>query len=149
MFSVLLLFGQQIYRHAPPIPAQVVTENGEVLFTKAEIERGQNVWQALGGMQQGSIWGHGSYLAPDWSADWLHREAQALMGIRATMTTAAFAGARADALADYHAASIRVELRTNTYDDATRIITVRTPMANPNTHLAPGIWAAETGSVAM
>src|SRR5262249_60475729 len=36
--------------------------------------RGQNVWQALGGMEVGSIWGHGSYVAPDWTADWLHRE---------------------------------------------------------------------------
>ena len=25
-------------------------------------------------MEVGSIWGHGSYVAPDWSADWLHRE---------------------------------------------------------------------------
>jgi hypothetical protein len=32
-------------------------------------------WQAMGGMQVGSIWGHGSYVAPDWTADWLHREA--------------------------------------------------------------------------
>ena len=23
----------------------------------------------------GTIWGHGAYVAPDWSADWLHREA--------------------------------------------------------------------------
>ena len=33
----------------------------------------------MGGMEQGSIWGHGSYVAPDWSADWLHREAMALL----------------------------------------------------------------------
>ena len=26
-------------------------------------------------MEVGSIWGHGSYVAPDWTADWLHREA--------------------------------------------------------------------------
>jgi nitric oxide reductase large subunit len=30
---------------------------------------------------QGSIWGHGGYLAPDWSADWLHREALSLLNI--------------------------------------------------------------------
>ena len=45
-----------------------------------EIQRGQAVWQSTGGMQQGSIWGHGGYVAPDWSADWLHREAIALRG---------------------------------------------------------------------
>ena len=76
MFSVLLLFGQKIYQQAPPIPDSVVVEDGRVLFTKDEIQRGQNVWQALGGMQQGSIWGHGSYLAPDLSADWFRREAE-------------------------------------------------------------------------
>ena len=79
MFSVLLFFGQKIYQQAPPMPASVVVEDGRVLFTLDDIQRGQNVWQALGGMQQGSIWGHGSYLAPDWSADWLHREAEALL----------------------------------------------------------------------
>ena len=44
-------------------------------FADGDIGRGQNVWQALGGMEVGSIWGHGSYVAPDWTADWLHREA--------------------------------------------------------------------------
>jgi nitric oxide reductase subunit B len=39
-----------------------------------DIGRGQNVWLALGGMEVGSIWSHGSYIAPDWTADWLHRE---------------------------------------------------------------------------
>ena len=29
----------------------------------------------MGGMEVGSVWGHGSYVAPDWTADWLHREA--------------------------------------------------------------------------
>ena len=40
-----------------------------------QIQRGQQVWLAAGGQQQGSVWGHGAYVAPDWSADWLHREA--------------------------------------------------------------------------
>jgi nitric oxide reductase subunit B len=52
-----------------------VTTDGEVLIPSEEISDGQNVWQAMGGMESGSIWGHGSYVAPDWSADYLHREA--------------------------------------------------------------------------
>mgnify|MGYP000937214776 CR=1 FL=1 len=75
MFGVLLLMGRQIYQLAPPIPEAVTAKNGETLFTRADIETGQNVWQSIGGMEQGSIWGHGSYLAPDWTADWLHGEA--------------------------------------------------------------------------
>lgn len=37
------------------------------------------MWQSMGGMEVGSIWGHGSYVAPDWSADWLHREAMFIL----------------------------------------------------------------------
>jgi nitric oxide reductase subunit B len=81
MFGILLLLGQQIYQQAPPIPEAVKSASGETLFTRADIEAGQNIWQSIGGMQQGSIWGHGSYLAPDWSADWLHREAEALLAL--------------------------------------------------------------------
>ena len=53
----------------------MVTTDGQVLIGPEEISNGQNVWQAMGGMESGSIWGHGSYVAPDWSADYLHREA--------------------------------------------------------------------------
>ena len=74
-FSVLLFFGRQIYHEKPPIPGEVVTNGNRVLFTEADILDGQNVWQSIGGQEVGTIWGHGSYVAPDWSADWLHREA--------------------------------------------------------------------------
>jgi nitric oxide reductase subunit B len=73
-FSILGWIGTEIFRQAPPIPKQVVSTNGTVLINEEEIQNGQNVWQAMGGMQSGSIWGHGSYVAPDWTADYLHRE---------------------------------------------------------------------------
>jgi len=73
-FSVLLWIGSEIFREAPPIPSEVVTTGGTVLIPEGDILNGQNVWQAMGGMQVGSIWGHGSYVAPDWTADYLHRE---------------------------------------------------------------------------
>jgi nitric oxide reductase subunit B len=74
-FAVLGWVGTEIFRQAPPIPREVVTTEGQVLITPEEVLNGQNVWQAMGGMESGSIWGHGSYVAPDWSADYLHREA--------------------------------------------------------------------------
>jgi nitric oxide reductase subunit B len=74
-FAVLGWVGTEIFRQAPPIPREVVTTDGQVLIPSEEISNGQNVWQAMGGMESGSIWGHGSYVAPDWSADYLHREA--------------------------------------------------------------------------
>ena len=73
-FAVLLYAGHRIERDAPPIPTRVTAPDGAVLIGPGEIAAGQNVWQAMGGMQVGSIWGHGSYVAPDWTADYLHRE---------------------------------------------------------------------------
>jgi nitric oxide reductase subunit B len=124
MFGTLLFFGAEIYHAAPPIPAAVRTVGGETLFTRESIERGQNVWQSMGGMQQGSIWGHGSYVAPDWSADWLHRESLALLDVLARREH----GAAYDALAEPQQAAVRsllrTAMRTNTYDAQTGVITV-------------------------
>lgn len=82
-FAVLGWVGTEIYVAAPPIPKQVISTGGEVQYSAEQIQRGQQSWLAAGGQQSGSAWGHGSYLAPDWSADWLHREALALRSLRA------------------------------------------------------------------
>ncbi len=82
-FSVLLWMGGEIHRHAPPMPNAVVSEDGSTLFTRSDMETGRSVWQSFGGHQLGSIWGHGALVAPDWSADWLHREATAWLNLRA------------------------------------------------------------------
>jgi nitric oxide reductase subunit B len=78
-FAVLGYFGYQIYQKAPPVPARVVTADGRVLWTAEQIRDGQSVWQSMGGQEVGSIWGHGAYVAPDWSADRVHREAVVLL----------------------------------------------------------------------
>ena len=74
-FLILGWIGTRIFQEMPPIPDKFVTTTGATLIDSGEVGEGQNVWQSLGGMQVGSIWGHGSYVAPDWTADWLHREA--------------------------------------------------------------------------
>ena len=129
MFSVLLTFGQKIYQEAPPIPQVVIVEDGEILFTKEDIERGQNVWQALGGMQQGSIWGHGSYLAPDWSADWLHREALALIELKLGAHSAQDSLNSKVSPKEIHQISVQAEMRTNTYNNDTQSISLSTERA--------------------
>ena len=73
-FAVLGGVGIKILNNAPPVPADVVTTDGRVLFNGEFIRDGQNVWQSIGGQEVGTVWGHGAYVAPDWSADWLHRE---------------------------------------------------------------------------
>ena len=123
-FAVLGWVGVRIYQEAPPIPERVVTTDGTVVTDRSEIELGQNVWQAMGGMQVGSIWGHGSYVAPDWSADWLHREAMFILS----------AWARAEHQQSFEAlgtseraaliARLTEMMRGNSHDAATGIITV-------------------------
>jgi nitric oxide reductase subunit B len=65
MFSILLYFGGEIYHKASTIPKTVQSEDGSLVYSKVDILQGQKVWPSIGGMQRGSIWGHGSYLAPD------------------------------------------------------------------------------------
>ncbi|MDR9754347.1 nitric-oxide reductase large subunit [Pseudomonas sp. SZMC_28357] len=85
-FCLLGWFGHEIYRQAPPIPERVQSSNGTLLFNADDILDGQTAWQSVGGMQLGSIWGHGAYQAPDWTADWLHRELLAWLELAAQDT---------------------------------------------------------------
>ena len=78
-FAVLGWTGLRIYQQAPPVPTRVVTTDGRQVIGPDDIYGGQNVWQSMGGMEVGSVWGHGSYVAPDWTADWLHREAMFIL----------------------------------------------------------------------
>lgn len=123
-FAVLLYYGREIYREAPPVPEKVVTVTGEVLFSGEEIKDGQNVWQSLGGQQVGTIWGHGAYQAPDWTADWLHREAVYMLDALAIASH----GKSYDELEGDQQAALQVllqkDLRTNTYDRETGVLTV-------------------------
>ncbi len=68
----LIFMSVQAYRYAPPIPEKVVDSDGKMIFSGQEIETGQQVFLKYGLMQNGSIWGHGSYLGPDFSAQYLH-----------------------------------------------------------------------------
>jgi len=56
-----------------PIPATVVDRDGRTVFTGADIIAGQQVFQKHGLMENGTIWGHGAYLGPDFSAAYLHQ----------------------------------------------------------------------------
>jgi len=118
-FAILGYYGWEIHWKAPPIPNRILTTDGAVLYTGQQIRDGQNVWQSMGGQEVGSVWGHGAYTAPDWTADWLHREARWLLD----------RWAREDHGADYDSldpeaqaalrARLQKELRTNTYQPGT------------------------------
>src|SRR6187431_2221051 len=57
---------------AAPFPARVVDAAGAVLFTSEDVTAGQQVFLKYGLMANGTIWGHGAYLGPDFSAQYLH-----------------------------------------------------------------------------
>jgi len=114
-FAVLGFFGREIYRMKPPIPERVITSAGTVLFTGQDILDGQNVWQSMGGQQVGSIWGHGAYVAPDWTADWLHRESTWLLDHWAQKPSEELDAETKATLK----ARLKQEMRTNTYQPAT------------------------------
>ncbi|RZL00413.1 MAG: nitric-oxide reductase large subunit [Rubrivivax sp.] len=122
-FGALGFIGYQIYLTAPPIPNAVVTAEGETLFTGEQIRSGQQAWLSSGGQQLGTVWGHGSYVAPDWSADWLHREALALQAVRTQQHTTSL-GAPTSAERAAIAAMLKEEMRLNRYDEASGAITV-------------------------
>ena len=129
-FTALGFLGREIQRQEPPIPAAIVDTAGNTIYTRADIQDGQLAWQSMGGMQVGSIWGHGAYVAPDWSADQLHRETIALMDIWAARENS---GATYAQLSRSEQAALEaraaVEMRTNTYDPATDRITVSSDRA--------------------
>jgi nitric oxide reductase subunit B len=122
--AVLGYYGWEIYQMAPPVPKRVVSESGKVIFTGEQIHDGQNVWQSIGGQEVGTVWGHGAYVAPDWSADWLHRE---LVWMLDTMADAEFGKSYSQLDKPTQAAlreRLKNDVRKNTYDPNTGDIVV-------------------------
>ena len=120
--AVLIYISVQAYRQAPPIPAQAVGPRGEVVFTRAEVEAGQQVFLKYGLMQNGSIWGHGSYLGPDFAARYLH---ELSLDTAAAVARQAF-GRELDGLdASQRAAveaQVALQLKPNRYAPETRTL---------------------------
>ena len=123
-FIVLSLVGVKIYQQKPPVPEKVITESGELVFTKSDIEEGQNIWQAMGGMESGSVWGHGSYVAPDWTADWLHREAEGVLNIWSLQQFQADYSKLSPENQSSLKAKLKEVYKTNRYENETGVITI-------------------------
>ena len=115
-FGVLLWMGRDMHQTMPPMPSRVVTSSGFVVYTRADMELGRQVWQSIGGQQLGSIWGHGALVAPDWTADWLHRESVAMLELASRAATGEpYERTRASEQARL-SADLRPVMRENTYD---------------------------------
>ena len=130
-FGVLILGGYLINAAKPPIPVKTVSAQGSIVFTADDILNGQNFYFSHGGQHIGTIWGHGSYLAPDWSADFLHRMGLYLaarhLGVTpekaGSFSQADFDGLKPEVRASI-GAQVREEIKTNRYDTRTGVLTL-------------------------
>ncbi|NOQ27538.1 MAG: nitric-oxide reductase large subunit [Bacteroidales bacterium] len=123
-FAILGYYGVEIYREAPPIPEKVVDNNGNTLFTKTDIQDGQRIWLSTGGQELGSIWGHGAYVAPDWNADWIHRESMFILN---TWSNNDYQNNFENLNHEQQAvlqSRLQNEIRENTYNESNGIVTV-------------------------
>ncbi len=78
-FFILGFLAYRTYTGEAPIPARVVDPARAVLFTHDDILGGQQVFLRNGLMEYGSIFGHGAYLGPDFTADYLRRAATSVL----------------------------------------------------------------------
>ena len=123
-FSVLILLTVKVYHEAPPIPDKVTAPDGSALFTGEDIRSGQQVFLKYGLMDNGSIWGHGALLGPDFSAEYLHT----LALHNATSIARQHYGRPLDQLTPAQRsmveAEVRTELKQNRYDSQTAVLAV-------------------------
>jgi len=115
---VLVLMGWMAYQSHPPIPQRVAAESGQVVYTQADVRAGQDVFLRYGLMEYGSIFGHGAYLGPDFTADYLHRSAE--------MIQSSYSGPSPDTAVQ----RTRDDFKRNRFDPRTGVLTVSDAQAD-------------------
>ena len=126
-FAILIWVAAVTPGNAPPIPERVIGSDGVTIFTRNDIVSGQEVFLKYGLMENGSIWGHGAYLGPDFSADYLHT-----LGIDAVAYLSQLLFHRPiDNLTPTERSVLNAEvqqlLKTNRYDSRTGYLTFSAP----------------------
>ena len=110
-FAVLGFLAFRTYETGPPIADKAVSESGQVLFSGDDVIKGQQLFLRNGLMEYGSIFGHGAYLGPDFTADYLHRAA--------VIATREYGGAGSETAEK----QVIRDFKTNTYDEASKTVT--------------------------
>ena len=139
-FAVLALLTFKVYHEAPPIPDKVLGPDGSVVFVAEDVRDGQQVFLKYGLMDNGSIWGHGALLGPDFSAEYLHTLALA----HATSLARQRHASPLDRLTPGQRAAIeaevRIELKRNRFDAQTGVLAVEPAFADWFRQ-QPGVWS--------
>lgn len=121
-FSTLIFMGHETTNQAPPIPEKIVDGAGNVLFTGEDILAGQAVFQKYGLMDVGSFFGHGAYNGPDFSADFLHRQAEIALNEGAKSRFHKEFATLSETEKSELTSSLSSELKQNNYDPATKTL---------------------------
>src|SRR5262249_46247512 len=121
-FSILGYLAARTYRDAPPVPRRVADPTGATLFTGQDIIGGQQIFLSHGLMENGSIWGHGAYLGPDFSAEYLHTMALDVLASVSTKTSTNSAPAHPNDPDELDAEVARI-LKENRYEPASGTLT--------------------------
>ncbi len=106
-FFVMGLLAFRTYTDSMPMPERVVDADGQVVFSGDDITSGQQIFLRRGLQQYGSIVGHGGYLGPDYTADYLRRSATEILD---SLETSGVRDPRDE---------LTTMLRTNRYDEST------------------------------
>ncbi|XSG84562.1 MAG: nitric-oxide reductase large subunit [Methylohalobius sp. ZOD2] len=121
-FMMLTWMTQGAFVNAPPVPEEIRTEDGKKLFGGDDIRAGQALFLRYGLMENGTVWGHGAYLGPDFAAEYLHRLVLILRDRLARLRHGhPFAELEAPARAAI-AAEVKLQLKENRYDAASEVL---------------------------
>ncbi|GAW68479.1 nitric oxide reductase [Geoanaerobacter pelophilus] len=112
-FAVLGYLAFRNNTEGPPIPREVRSSEGQVLFTGDDIKEGQHLFQRYGLMQYGTLFGHGAYLGPDFTAQYLR-----ISGEKARLSYTEQKLSPAEA-----SERVRSEAKQNSYDPEQNVIT--------------------------
>ncbi len=128
-FTILIVLAVRTYEDAPPIPDKVVDPSGAILFAGQDIRAGQQVFLKYGLMENGTVWGHGAYLGPDFSAQYLHTLSDDTRNFLATRQFHWSGQNLTPIERDTLTAAVEQQLKTNRYDPLTKTLRWSEPEA--------------------
>ncbi|MDA8142299.1 MAG: cbb3-type cytochrome c oxidase subunit I [Desulfobacteraceae bacterium] len=139
-FTILILLSSRAYNDSPPIPDTIVNAAGQTVLTGEEIRAGQRVFLRYGLMENGTIWGHGAYLGPDFSAQYLHTLALAAADSLARKTYGSTLETLDAIKKEALSAEVQRLLKQNRYDPQSKTLLFTEP-EEASYHEQIGLWS--------
>ena len=78
MVSMLIYYTANLQKEVPPIPKEVKSESGQLLYTYDDVVEGKAFFQQFDLTDWGSMLGMGAYIGPDFTTDFVHYRAKFL-----------------------------------------------------------------------